>query len=61
MHLPMVTPCCHMLCTECTATSRTACPKCAAAYTMQPVDDPSRYKTNPQPKWEVGVAAGGTC
>jgi hypothetical protein len=26
---------------------------------MQPVDDPERYKTNPQPKWEVRGGKGG--
>lgn len=51
--LPMVTPCLHLLCTDCTATSRTACPRCGQAYTMQPTHEPARFKTNPQPKWEV--------
>jgi hypothetical protein len=28
---------------------------------MQPTDDPSRYKTNPQPKWEVRYAQLAGC
>lgn len=55
--LPMVTPCAHLMCTDCTATSRTACPVCGAGYSMQAVDDPARYKNNPNPKWEVRAEA----
>ena len=39
MHVrqPMVTPCGHLLCLDCTATSRESCPlpDCGAAYLMQ--------------------------
>eukprot|EP00879_Flechtneria_rotunda_P005819 GHRR01006123.1.p1 GENE.GHRR01006123.1~~GHRR01006123.1.p1 ORF type:complete len:1000 (+),score=452.54 GHRR01006123.1:320-3001(+) len=52
-HLPMITPCAHLMCTDCTATSRTGCPVCGLAYTMQARDDPARYGNNPNPKWEV--------
>ncbi|KAF8062721.1 hypothetical protein HT031_004051 [Scenedesmus sp. PABB004] len=51
--LPMVTPCAHLLCTDCAAPSRTSCPVCGGRYRMQPTDDPARFKTNPLPKWEV--------
>jgi len=30
--LPVVTPCGHLLCSDCTAKSRNACPKCSNAY-----------------------------
>lgn len=32
--LPIVTPCAHLLCLECTAKSGTACPKCSNAYKL---------------------------
>jgi len=56
---PLVTPCGHMQCTDCTALSRTSCRVCSAAYRMQRTDDPERYKTNPQPKWEVRLWGSG--
>jgi hypothetical protein len=54
--LPMVTPCAHLLCLDCTATSRTHCPApgCLKHYKMQAVDDPERVADNPNPQWEVG-------
>lgn len=59
--LPMVTPCAHLLCTDCTAVSRTACPvsSCGHAYDMQATNDPARYSNNPDPKWEVGGSDDG--
>lgn len=59
-HLPMVTPCAHLLCTDCTAVNRTACPvpSCQQQYNMQAKNDPARYKNNPNPKWEVSTDTG---
>ncbi|KAK4536086.1 hypothetical protein CDCA_CDCA07G2111 [Cyanidium caldarium] len=40
--MPLVTPCVHVLCTDCTAASRYACPVCSHRYTLgrrnEPVD-----------------------
>ena len=51
--LPIVTPCAHLVCVECAAPARTACPVCGEGYDMQAVGDPARKLTNPAPKWEV--------
>jgi len=57
---PMITPCAHVVCLDCTAMHRTRCPLpvCAAPYTMQAVDDPARRAHNPNPKWTVGGGGG---
>jgi hypothetical protein len=57
---PMVTPCGHLACLDCTAQYRTHCPlpECGQPYKMQAVDDPERFKTNPNPQFEVRRGQG---
>ncbi|GLC42941.1 hypothetical protein PLESTB_001816700 [Pleodorina starrii] len=52
---PMVTPCGHLACLDCTASDRERCPlpSCRTPYVMQPVNDPARSKHNRNPKWPV--------
>ncbi|GLI71785.1 hypothetical protein VaNZ11_017130, partial [Volvox africanus] len=52
---PMVTPCGHLACLDCTASDRERCPlpSCRTPYVMQAVDDPARRKHNRSPKWPV--------
>lgn len=48
-----VTPCGCLTCVTCTATSRTSCSHCNSEYVMHSMDDPTRLKDNPNPKWDV--------
>ncbi|EFJ45793.1 hypothetical protein VOLCADRAFT_93875 [Volvox carteri f. nagariensis] len=52
---PMVTPCGHLACLDCTASDRERCPlpSCRTPYLMQAVDDAARKKHNKNPKWPV--------
>lgn len=40
--IPMVTPCAHVLCVDCTVKSSLGCCVCGTEYTQQGVDDPGR-------------------
>jgi len=62
IRLPIVTPCCHILCTDCASTSRTCCPlgKCRREYRLDkkgvPEDlielQPGFMQENWHPVWE---------
>ncbi|GAX78477.1 hypothetical protein CEUSTIGMA_g5916.t1 [Chlamydomonas eustigma] len=53
--LPVVTPCGHLACLDCTALHRKRCPlpSCRRPYLMQSVKDPGRQATNSNPQWAV--------